>query len=225
MSSRIERNTFKGKVLITLSLTIAIILIGAFLFMKSASVMYKIAIHDIETNQYSKAVTLLELVGDYRDSREILKKTYYDYADRLYLEGKFADSKECFIKADGYSDSEKRISETDIMSELQGGWRDEKDIDKALTFDEVLMYSENFSYPTPKDFCETATGFDMSCQGIQFIDSEKGRFIPSSYIYGNGERLFYAFYFELCEDGKIHQFTIDEASGKVFETAVLKKTY
>lgn len=206
MNISIERDTIKGKILVALSVMVAAALICSFIFIKSASLIYKIAKRDIENYQYDSAITLLEIIGNYKDSRQKLAQAYYSNGELLYASNDIEGARNNYKKAGGYSDSEKLKKETELILMLQGKWKSIGN-GRTVEFDGRYIFSESLG---------------SASQKIVVIDLKSKKIVPEMYLCTVNGKDNYSFYYTI-ENGKICRYDLESESSEFVKSAVFEK--
>lgn len=199
--SKINRETAKEKILFALSSFAAVVVIGAVLFSKSASLMCKIADYNIQKGNLNSAITILENMGNYKKSRNLLDEAYYKSGEKCYLNNNIIKAKEYFIRAEECPDAERKVSEIDFLLKIQGEWKNEKG---KIIIDGAKISAGSSAFSLNED------------SSIYIIDTEKSKFT----FYTSDD---YLFYFELGKDGRLHQFNFNEKTDDFFEADVFEK--
>ena len=198
---KIDRETVKGKFLFAISSIAAVVVIGAVLFSKSMSLMCKIADYNIQKGNFNSAITILENMGNYKKSRNLLDEAYYKSGEKCYLSNNITEAKEYFIRAEECSDAKIKVGEIDFLLKIQGEWKNEKG---EIIIDGTKASAESSAFSLNED------------SSIYIIDAEKSKFT----FYSSDD---YLFYFELGKDGRLHQFNFNEKTDNFSEAAVFEK--
>ena len=86
--------------------------------------LYKLANEELEKESFKNAIDYFQLIGDYKDTKEILETVRnYSYAIDYLEKGRLDKAKECLSKIDNdYKDTSKMLSVIDQYSKYEGKW-------------------------------------------------------------------------------------------------------
>lgn len=94
-----------------IALMLALVLVLSLTGCKSSD--YKDAVAAMDKGQYAEAAAALELLGDYKDSAELLKKCQYTLATADYDSGNYEAAKSVFQSLGDYNDSAEYVNKCD----------------------------------------------------------------------------------------------------------------
>lgn len=94
-------------------LVIALVCVGGYCFYQYGMpyVRYISAVTDMNNSNYDNAIAQFQKMSGYLDSDELMKKSIYGKATRIYNSGNLVEAAELYKSIDGYSDSGEKYQE------------------------------------------------------------------------------------------------------------------
>lgn len=161
-------------------IAVALVLVMLLSFTGCNAQDYKSAVSAMEAGQYTEAAAMLEALGDYKDSADLLKQCRYALAEQDFTAGNYEAAKAAFLTLSGYEDSAEYVNKRDYavaVAAFEAG-----EYENALeTFTALGEYSDAAAYVTRTEDAMlkaaiagqwNSSVFDLTDIVMEYIDDE-----------------------------------------------------
>lgn len=152
IAAEIRKKKLKKAAIITTPIVIVLIALAIiYTTIISPAISYNEALKCLENNDYDTAYAMLEELGTFKDSTEILGKSRYDRATSLLEEKKYQEAYDMFVAAGNYSDAAEKANES--YYNLGKVYLAEKNYDKSNPiFESLGNYKDSASLTHYHDY-------------------------------------------------------------------------
>lgn len=201
-----EQKVKKSKLKIIIPIIIIVGIIGA-LFVFKNNILYQVAKNKFENKNYYEAIEIYEKIKDYKDSKAMIKESYYQIAlDTIKINrmdaikafedlGDYKDSKAKIktIKKSILSDARKEIKNKNFNKAQKyldciKGFAGVKKVQKELNYQKAVYLNDSKKYTEAKDLFQKTKGYkktdDYLSKTIYELVGNSYEFSQVSYAYG-----------------------------------------
>lgn len=201
-----EQKVKKSKLKIIIPIIIIVGIIGA-LFVFKNNILYQVAKNKFENKNYYEAIEIYEKIKDYKDSKAMIKESYYQIAlDTIKINrmdaikafedlGDYKDSKAKIktIKKSILSDAKKEIKNKNFDKAQKyldciKGFAGVKKAQKELNYQKAVYLNDSKEYTEAKELFQKTKGYkktdDYLSKTIYELVGNSYEFSQVSYAYG-----------------------------------------